>query len=520
MTPWDDILPADLAIHALAGDPSRPALHVGDDVITAGELRDRVSCYIQAYAEHGIGLGTTVAVLSANRPEVVIAVLANQLIGAVHFGLHPYGSLEDHTSALRESEADTLIVDAVYAARGAELALALPGLRQVISLGPAEGCETDIASAAAHFSPQPLRRPDVQPDSPGVLGFTGGTTGRSKVVVLPNRVWTRMTMIQMASWDFPEQPRFLICAPLSHSALTLLVPTLLRGGSLVVLPGFEPAGVLETIEKHRITAMMLVPTMIYALLDHPDLETRDISSLEIIYYGASVISPTRLSEAIDRFGPIFFQFYGQVEAPMTVTLFRREDHIGGDLDRLASCGRPVPWLDVALLDDDLQPVDPGMPGEICVRGPLVMQEYRNRPEETEAAFRGGWLHTGDIAREGADGFFTIVDRKKDMIVSGGFNVYPSEVEAILTSHPAVGQAAVVGTPDPKWGEAVTALVVLKAGEQVEPDALRAFVKARKGAVYAPKRIEFVDALATTSLGKIDKKALRAPFWEGVERAVN
>jgi fatty-acyl-CoA synthase len=205
---------------------------------------------------------------------------------------------------------------------------------------------------------------------------------------------------------------------------------------------------------------------------------------------------------------------------MTVTVLRREEHDPHDLGRLASCGRPVPWLEVALLDDDLGPVPLGVPGEICVRGPMVMKEYLNRQSETAEALRGGWLHTGDVARADEAGFLTIVDRKKDMIVSGGFNVYPSEVEAVLTSHPAVAQAAVIGVPDPKWGEAVTAIVVKRPGAVVEAPELRALVKDRKGSVYTPKQVEFVDALPVTGLGKIDKKALRAPYWETAQRAVN
>jgi fatty-acyl-CoA synthase len=518
-TQWDDILPADLAIRALSGNPSRPAFRIGKDIVTIGELRDDISRYIQVYTARGIRPGTTVAVLSANRPEVVTAALANQLAGAVHFGLHPYASLEDHTNALKESGADTLIVDSVYASRASALRDNVAGLRQVLSLGPSSEFD-DLTALARDMKAVSLQRPPVGPESPGVLGYTGGTTGRSKVVVLPNRVWTRMTAIQMAEWDFPNEPRFLICAPLSHSALTLLVPTLLRGGSLVVLPSFDAKGVLEAISEYRVTATMLVPTMIYALLDYPGLDEADLSSLEVIYYGASAISPARLQEAIQRFGPIFFQFYGQVEAPMTVTVLKREEHDPQDLTRLASCGRPVPWLDVALLDDDLHPVPVGEPGEICVRGPLVMKEYLNRPKETADAFRGGWLHTGDVARADERGFLTIVDRKKDMIVSGGFNVYPSEVEAVLTSHPAVSQAAVIGIPDPKWGEAVIAIVVKRAGGKVEAAELRALVKERKGSVYAPKQVEFMEALPVTGLGKIDKKALRAPYWKTAQRSIN
>jgi fatty-acyl-CoA synthase len=301
----------------------------------------------------------------------------------------------------------------------------------------------------------------------------------------------------------------LICSPLSHAGGTVFMPTMLKRGSMVVLPGFEATAVLEAIQKHRITCMLVVPTMIYALLDHPRLGEYDLSSLEIIYYGSSLISPSRLREGIERLGPIFFQFYGQGEAPMSVTTLKRSEHDPSDLNRLASCGRPVPWVRVQLLDDDSNPVPDGQPGEICVQGPLLMSGYLNQPEQTAEAFAGGWLHTGDIAIRDSDGFLRIVDRKKDMIITGGFNVYPREVEDVLSSHPAVAAAAVIGVPHEKWGEAVKAIVVLRGGATVSEAELIALVRERKGAVHAPKSLVFADRIPLSGLGKPDKKALRA-----------
>jgi fatty-acyl-CoA synthase len=205
---------------------------------------------------------------------------------------------------------------------------------------------------------------------------------------------------------------------------------------------------------------------------------------------------------------------------MTITVLRKEEHRVGDPARLASCGRPVPWLDVTLLDDHGDEVEAGDPGEICVRGPLVMKEYLNKPEETAAAFEFGWLHTGDVARADDEGFLTIVDRKKDMIITGGFNVFPRELEDVLSSHPAVSAAAVIGIPDEKWGEAVKAVVVRRPGADVEAAELIDLVKARKGSVSAPKSVDFVDAIPLSPLGKPDKKSLRAQYWEGTERLVN
>jgi fatty-acyl-CoA synthase len=277
-----------------------------------------------------------------------------------------------------------------------------------------------------------------------------------------------------------------------------------------VLNGFEPVKVMQAIQDYRINCMLLVPTMIYALLDCPRLGEFDLSSLETVFYGASSISPARLKEAIERIGPVFAQFYGQAEAPMAITYFRKADHDPNDLKRLASCGKPSPWVRVELMDADGNPAPDGEPGEICVQGPLVMDGYRD-PELTAEAFRGGWLHTGDVAVRDPGGFLRIVDRTKDMIVSGGFNIYPREIEDIISEHPAVSQVAVIGVPHEKWGEAVKAIVVLKPGQTVAADELTAPVAVRKGSFQAPKSVEFVDAIPQTPVGKPDKKALRAAF---------
>lgn len=408
--------------------------------------------------------------------------------------------------------------------RAAELVAQSPSIENVLSLGPSE-VGTDILALAETFTPpQRLRAADVAADDNSSMVYTGGTTGKPKGVVGSYQSGATLNQIQMAEWQWPDEPRFLICTPLSHAGAAFFIPTLLRGGALIVLPAFEPGAVLEAIEKHKISATMLVPpTMIYLLMDHPpDLPKRDVSSLQTLFYGASAMSPARLKEGIEKFGQIFFQFYGQTECGMTIAVLRKEEHLADDPSRLATCGRPVPWLNVALLDDDLNEVPQGELGEICVRGPLVMKGYWKKPAETAEAFRGGWLHTGDVARKDKDGFMTIVDRKKDMIVTGGFNVFPPrEIEDVISAHPAVGSVAVVGVPDEKWGEAVKACVVLRAGQTVDAAELVERVRAAKGSVHAPpKSIDFVDTLPLTPpLGKLDKKALRSRYWESADRAV-
>ncbi len=252
--------------------------------------------------------------------------------------------------------------------------------------------------------------------------------------------------------------------------------------------------------------------MVYAVLDDPDLERMDLSSLQTLMYGASPMSPSRLVEGIERLGPVFCQLYGQTECTGTATSLWRAHHNVHDLARLTSCGQVVPGARVEVHDDDGLPVPDGQPGEICVQGRSVMLGYYRQPALTEDTLRRGWLRTGDMAVRHDDGFFTIVDRKKDMIVSGGFNVFPREIEDVLASHPAVSTAAVIGVPDDKWGEAVKALVVARPGTVPSPEELIALVREHKGPVYAPKSVEIVEALPLTPVGKADKKALRAQYW--------
>jgi fatty-acyl-CoA synthase len=317
----------------------------------------------------------------------------------------------------------------------------------------------------------------------------------------------------LAEWEWPTPLRFLSCTPLSHAGAAMFLPTLLKGGTMLVLPSFEPAAVMQAIQDYRISCMMLVPTMIYALLDHPRFGEFDLSSLQTVFYGASAISPVRLKEAIERIGPVFSQFYGQAEAPMAVTQLRKHEHDINDMRRLASCGRPTPWVHVELLDANNQPVPDGEPGEICVCGPLIMDGYRNDPELTAQTFSGGWLHSGDVAVRDADGFLRIIDRTKDMIVTGGFNVYPREIEDILSLHPAVSQVAVIGVPHAKWGEAVKALIVLRPGQSAAAEELITMVAERKGSFQAPKFVEFIASIPQTAVGKPYKKALRAQYGQ-------
>lgn len=505
---------ADLLVHSLTYDLDRTVVQFADTgkIVTAREYRDLISCYAQALNSLGLPPGTRLGLLSRNRPEVLFVNGGLTFAPFCVVAMHPMGSVDDLAYMVEDAHIEVLVFDPGYYQETAKaLQERLPHLKHLLALGPTK-VGADLTALASTYKPQPLEPlRGGDPEAVGRLSYSGGTTGKPKAIMTSGRCGSAMLNILMSEWEWPDEVRQLVCSPLSHGGGAVFMPTMIKRGSMVVLPGFEPTMVLEAIEKYKINSVLLVPTMIYALLDHPRLKEYDLSSLEIIYYGASSISPTRLKEGIEKLGQIFFQFYGQAEAPMSVTTMKRREHDPNDLRRLAACGRPVPWVRVGLLDDDNNLVPDGEPGEICVKGPLMMSGYLNKPEATAEAFSGGWLHTGDVAVRDPDGFLRIVDRKKDMIVSGGFNVFPREVEDVLSSHPAVAAAAVVGVPHEKWGEAVKAIVVLREGASVEEAELIALVREKKGVVQAPKSIDFVDAIPLSGLGKPDKKAIRAKY---------
>ncbi len=462
------------------------------------------------------------AVLSKNRPEVLTNVTASVINGCVLTPLHPLGSLADHSYVIGDAEVECLVFDAEhFAARAAELRAAHPHLR-LLGFGPNDAGD-DYLALADGFEPQPLVAPEVCAEDLCTVVYTGGTTGKPKGVLMTQRVWQAMTWIQAAEWEFPDELRIAIATPLSHAALSLVAPVLQAGGAFYVMEAFTPDGFFDLVAEQRITATLLVPAMLYALQAHPRYATADVSSLQTVFYGASPMSPAKLAQGIRDWGPIFFQFYGQTEAPMVLAHLKKADHDLARPERLASCGKPVPWMHVALLDADHRPAPPGGSGEICTRGPLVMNGYKDLPAETAEALAGDWLHTGDVGRFDDDGFLYIVDRTKDMVITGGFNVFPREVEDVISTHPAVGMVMVIGVPDEKWGEAVKAVVVTKPG--IEPSEaltaeLQQVVRAAKGSQQAPKSIDYVDELPLTPVGKPDKKAVRSRYWGGAERAVS
>jgi len=507
-----------MILRALARFPERTAFAWDGGSLTYRATLDLIGRLQAAMAAAGLAKGQTVAFLSANSAETWCAGVAASGLGLVTTWLHPLGALADHLDVIEDAGASALIVDPrTHAQRGGELAAkAADRLGVVLTMGRADFGRDVMAAADRIGSAVPVDL--THPDDYATINYTGGTTGKSKGAIRRHRSTAAMTVAVSADFEFPAVPRYLAAAPITHVAGTKVVPTLLRGGTVHLMKGFEPEKFLATLEREKINFTLVVPTMIYVLLDHPRLDKTDLSSLELVLYGASPMSPTRLVEGLERIGPIFSQLYGQTEC-YPVSVLRKEDHDARRPELFASCGFPIASCSVSLRDEDDNEVDPGEAGEICVRAAHAMEQYWKRPEQTAETFKGGWLHTGDIARADERGYLYIVDRKKDMIVSGGFNIFPREVEDVLSSHPDVAMAAVIGVPHEKWGEAVAALIVVKAGTTPSAEALMQLVKDRKGGPHAPKQVEFVDALPLTAVGKVDKKVLRAKYWAGQARQV-
>jgi len=498
----------DLVLRCIEYGGDNAALVSGDERISYSRMGELLSRMIPALREQGIRRGTGFACLSSNRFEAFLLMAAAYLMGARITNLHPLGSAEDHRYIIENSEAEVLVFDPEFHGERVRKILSLSGDKvKVVALG-----ESDIAPdllADMRGRPPAGLKSEAAPDDICFIVYTGGTTGRPKGVVHTHETHLALTMAKLAEWEFADRPRFLVTTPISHGAGLCILPALLKGGTVHFSKGFDAAGFVDTVNRHRIDSTFMVPTMIYKLLDHLRVTGRRCETLSCVVYGAAPMSPARMTEALDLMGPVFMQLYGQSEAPNCVTVLRKADHDPvNHPGRIASCGRPIHLSQVRLLNDDGVPVAPGEVGEICVRGPLVMTGYWKNESETRKAIRDGWLRTGDLARKDADGFLYIVGRSKDLIISGGFNVYPAEVEDTLTAHPAVSAAAVIGVPHPQWGEAVHAVVVLRPGHMATAEELCACVRQAKGPVYAPKTLEFRDGLPLTALGKPDKKALR------------
>ena len=489
-----------------------PCLTMNGASLTYSEVQYASRRIAAALHASGIGRGDRVAILSGNDPMALTCVFGISRIGAVWCPVNPRNEADENRQLLDLFGCRCLLFQEQFAPLVTAIRAALPELTTLVCLdGTVDGTLTFADWMAA--APEGALT-EVVPggDEVCMLAGTGGTTGKPKGVRLTGTNMAVSTASALMSYPFGDRPRYLALAPLTHSAGVLTFPILSLGGEVVIMPAPDLGAFLRLIERCRITHAFLPPTVIYGLLDHPDLETTDLTSLRCLWYGAAPMSPTRLEEALHRIGPVLGQLFGQTEAPNMISTLAPAEHFRADgsiaTERLTSAGRPTPLTQVAVMNKAGDLLARGERGEVVVRGPLVMAGYHNDPEATAAVSTHGWHHTGDIGYLDENNYLYIVDRAKDMIITGGFNVYSAEVERALTAHPAVQDSAVLGLPDDKWGERVTAVVQLRPAQQATSAELIDFVKQRLGSVKAPKQLEIWPDLPRSKVGKVLKPEIR------------
>lgn len=505
----------ELIVTAVDRHSSRVAFRSPDGrATTYRELGLQIAHVQKWLTTNGARHGASVAQLSANRAEIFSVMAACYLDGFKSVALSPMTGVDDLAYILEHAEVDFLVTDRTCLERSRQAASRCDRAIQIVCHDTVEAGPCLWEGLEATGRPRLVNR--AAANDIVRLIYTGGTTGRPKGVMGSSGCLAMNAMLRMAghSWAGIH----LLCStPLSHAAGAMIVPVLWHGGTVIIHDGFDPHRVVDAVVAGSANAVYVVPTMLYKLLDHKRVAEM-AGRLKMIMYGAAPVSPARLREARECFGPVLAQHYGLTEAPSTILNLSESDHLDDTL--LSSAGKPYPGIAVRLLNAAGDEVPVGEVGEICVRGPLLMSGYWKDPALTQACLVDGWLRSGDLAYQDPRGYFFIVDRAKDMIISGGFNVYPKEVEDVISQHPAVAAVGVIGIPDPVWGEAVKAVVVKRAGHDVDAETLMQGVRATKGPVMTPKSVDFVDQLPLTGLGKIDKKALRARYWADTSRAVN
>ena len=474
------------------------------------ELSFRISA---ALAARGVSPGDKVAVLSGNDPVAFTCVFGISRAGAVWCPINPRNEAAENRELLELTDCTTLVFSSRFAPMVARIASSLPALTTLVCLDPGADGTVDGALGWDEFlagGTGVVDRPAR--DDLVMIAGTGGTTGKPKGVMLTGTNLEVMTALTLMSYPFRGRPVYLALAPLTHAAGVLCFPVLDLGGQVVVMRTPDVGEFLALVERCGVTHTFLPPTLIYMILDSPALPGRDLSSLQCFWYGAAPMSVSRLAEALSRIGPVMGQLFGQTEAPMMVSTLPPADHFRPDgsvaTERLASAGRPSPLMRVGIMGPDGALLPAGSRGEIVVRGSLVMRGYYGNPAATAEVSRDGWHLTGDIGFLDEDGFLFIVDRAKDMVITGGFNVYSTEVEQAVMAHPSVQDCAVVGLPDEKWGERVVAVVQLRAGASLAPAELTAFVKERLGSVKTPKQIEIWTDLPRSKVGKVLKTDIK------------
>ncbi|MBW1780923.1 MAG: long-chain fatty acid--CoA ligase [Deltaproteobacteria bacterium] len=506
--------------------PQNLALVHGPKRLTYAQFDARVNRLANALGRLGIQQGENVAVLQYNYPETLESIFACFKAGCgavpINFRLHP----NECAFIIDHSEAKAVILSSEFNEAIMEIRDRIPNARHLITLSGAQGEILDYEDLLSKESDQFIDA-DVQPDDLAWLFYTSGTTGMPKGAMLTHRNLIAMSMNFYADIcpGFGPDDVVLHAAPLSHGSGIYALPNIGKAATNVILASksFDPELIFQTIEEYRVTNMFAAPTMVKLMVESPAVDRYDHSSLRALNYGGAPMLVEDLKEAMTRLGPCLVQLFGQAESPMTITYLPHRDHlitgIPDQMKRLSSAGFPRTDVEVRIFNNNDEVLPPGETGEIVTRSDLVMKGYWRNPEATTETLRSGWLHTGDMGYMDEKGYLFIMDRSKDMIISGGENIYPREIEEVLIRHEAVREVAVIGIPDSKWGEAIKAVVALLPGESATEEELIAFCKDNIASYKKPKSVDFVDELPKNNYGKILKRDLRARYWKDKTRKV-
>jgi acyl-CoA synthetase (AMP-forming)/AMP-acid ligase II len=487
------MFPIDFFWRAAQRWPDRIAIDAPEGAIRYDALAARVAALAAGFTAIDPAPQSRVGICAGNSAEHIAALLAVLACGKVWVPLNPKSTRPEIRRIIDATEPSILVLDAACA----DLLDGAPG-----TLLTAAGL-ADLAAAHAGALRPVIDLPD---DATQAIKFTGGTTGVPKGVMQPYRAWMANITNQIHAWGFDEHERYIVAAPITHGTSTYLLPILAQGGCHVVLGGAGAEAVRTAFRERGGTVCFMPPTLVYMLMALPGVSRADFPRMRRLIYGGAPMPPEKIRQVRDFFGPVLGTTYGQTEAPQILTVMQPEDF--EDPANWAAVGRTTWFSDVAIMAPDGRLLPSGEVGEVVARGDLLMTGYWRLPEKTAETLVNGWLHTGDRGLIDERGYLYLKDRLKDMVITGGFNVYPVDVENTLGQHPAVHECAVFGLPDDKWGETVQAAVQLRPGEQATEAELIAFVRERLGPVQTPKHIHFHDSLPRSPVGKVLKSAVR------------
>lgn len=501
----------------------KPCIIFEDKIFTFREVNERVNSIANALLKIGLNKGDKVAVLQNNCHQEIESFFALSKGGMIKVPIMAMDSIEEIKYKVNDSEANTIILGPEFIDKIGSIRDEIKGIKNYICLDRAPSYMLDYEELISSSS---SAEPTISTSDEDLhsIHYTSGTTALPKGVMMTYK--TRNAVLRNFFIDtLSIQPTDVMLHPhpLTHAAGSYVLPHMIRGCANVILPKFDPELLLRAVEKYKVTTVRLVPTALIRLLEYPDIRKFDFSTLHTIYYGASPMPTDKLIKLIKIFGQIFIQIFGQSESPSCICYLPKHDHVieGRGVEKLGSVGRPFTDVRVRIVNDSGQDISPGEEvGEVIVKSDTVVKGYWKRPDLTAETIVDGWLHTGDLARIDQEGYIYLVDRKKDVIVTGGFNVAPKEVENVIYSHPAVLEVAVVGVPDEKWGEAVKAAVVLKQGAEVSEKEIIDFCEGKLAAYKKPKSIDFYDnELPKSPAGKILRRAVKEKYWKGLGKRI-